>query len=48
MFMLGMIAVILAGFASMVWWSYRTEAARAQRGEATSTPGTERWTSDHK
>ncbi len=43
MFMLGMIAVILVGFGSVVWWSYRTERRRAARGESVATPGAERW-----
>jgi hypothetical protein len=45
MFMLGMIAVVLGGFLVLVWWSYRSEAARARRGEPTGTPGALRWDS---
>jgi hypothetical protein len=41
--MLGMVFTIPAGFGLLVWRSYRSEAARAARGEDVATPGALRW-----
>jgi hypothetical protein len=43
LFMLGMVFTIPAGFALLVWRSYRSEGARAARGEDVATPGALRW-----
>jgi hypothetical protein len=42
--MIGMVFLILAGFALMVWRSYRVEAKRARQGLGYQAEGKLRWT----
>jgi len=44
--MLAMVFSIPAGFAWLIWRSFRSEAERRARGEVLSTPGAVRWTPD--
>lgn len=44
--MLGMVFLLPVAFGFVIWRSYRSEGERARRGEAVSTPGTLRWTSE--
>jgi hypothetical protein len=46
LFMLGMVFVIPAGFAVVVWRSIRSEGERRARGEDVATPGKLRWTAE--
>jgi len=41
--MLGMVAAMPATFGLVIWNSYRSEAARAARGEVVAHPGALRW-----
>ena len=41
--MLGMVAALPATFGLVIWNSYRSEAARAARGEVVAHPGALRW-----
>ncbi len=41
--MLGMVFALPAGFAWLVWRSFRSEAERRARGELVATPGALRW-----
>jgi hypothetical protein len=43
LFMLSMVASIPAGFALLLWFSYRSEALRARNGEAFRPAGKLRW-----
>jgi hypothetical protein len=41
--MLSVVAALPATFGLVIWYSYRTETARAARGEAVGEPGALRW-----
>ena len=43
--MLGVVVALPTTFGLVIWRSYRSEAARAARGEAVSHPGAVRWRS---
>jgi hypothetical protein len=41
--MLGMVFGVPSALGALAWFSYRSAAARAQRGELLTPPGVERW-----
>jgi heme/copper-type cytochrome/quinol oxidase subunit 2 len=43
LFMIGMVFFVLFSFLGVVWWSFRSDRRRAERGETFAPPGKLRW-----
>lgn len=46
--MLGMVFGVPLALGALMWFSYRSAAARAGRGETLVPPGVERWEPDER